>query len=111
MPPRLRGDERADVCERSRVEDVARLDPPAPRRDEAEVHLAAEHLGAMAVAADDDGGAGGDRAPRQRAVEVEMRRRPVDLQRGPGLDREREQPIVVERVAAPVTARGGCSGA
>ena len=75
----LGGDDGADLLDRPGVEHVARLDPAAPRRDDAELHLAPEHLGAVTVAVDADGGAGGDRPPRERAVEIEVRRRAVDL--------------------------------
>ncbi len=47
-------------------------------------------------------GAGGDRAARERAVQVEVRRRAVDLDDRAGLDGHREQPVVVEIVARPV---------
>ena len=56
----------------------------------------------MAVAVDDDGGAGGDGATRERPVEIEVRRRAVDFDDRARLGCGREDPVVVEVVAAPV---------
>ena len=102
QPSALGGDERADLRERPGVHDVAALDPAAPRRRDAELHLKIEQLGAVAVAVDRHRGAGGDRPPRERAVEIEVRRRPVDLDDRAGLDRHLEERVVVEIVAGLV---------
>ena len=67
------------------------------------LHLPVEHLGAMTVAVDGDGRAGGDGAAREGAIEIQMRRRAVDLDDGSGFDGSLEQPVVVELVAAADT--------
>ena len=100
----LGGDDRADLGERSRVQHVPRLDPAAPRGDDAELHLPAEHLGAVAVAVDRHGGAGGNGAARERAVQVEVRRRAVDFDDRAGLDGGREQ-----RGRSRARSRGGAA--
>src|SRR5262245_45423473 len=91
----FRGNESTDSIERPRVDHVARLYPSPPRHDEAQLHLTVEPLGAVTIAVDDDHRSSGDGAAREVAVEVQMRRGPVDFHHGPGLDRHLEQPIVV----------------
>ena len=78
------------------------FDPAAPRGHDAELHLAFEHLGPMAVAVD------GDVAPaamaRRASAPSRSRcgRRAVDFDERPRLDGRCEQPIVVELVAGSV---------
>src|SRR5262245_14496150 len=96
------GDRGADISERSCIDDVPRFDPAAARRHDAELHLEIEQLRAMAVAVNGDFDASGYCAARQGAVEIEMRRRAVDLDDGVRLGGDLEQPIVVEIVAGAV---------
>src|SRR5438874_13257270 len=86
----LAGDERANLVRAARVEDMARLDPAAPRGPHAETHLSREPLGAMAIAVDRDQHAGGRRAPRDGAVHVEMARCAVDFHGSAARRRGRE---------------------
>src|SRR5918994_4117222 len=65
------------------IQDMFRLNPASPCRADAETHLTPEKLGAVAVAVDDDGHAGGCGAPGDGAIHVEMARCAIDLHRGP----------------------------
>ena len=56
----------------------------------------------MAVAVDRQHGAGGDGSPRQGAVEIEVGRRPVDLDDRARLDRHLEERVVIEIVTGLV---------
>src|SRR5262245_8454032 len=58
----LAGDDGTNLRQRPRVDHVPRLDPAAARRGDAELHLPFEQFRAMAVAVDDQIGAGGDGA-------------------------------------------------
>src|SRR5947207_2001287 len=71
----LGGDDGTDLFDCARVQHVPRLHPAAPRHGDAQLHLPVEHVGAVAVAVDRHHGAGGDGAPRECAIQVEMRRR------------------------------------
>jgi hypothetical protein len=65
-------------------------------------HLPREHLGAVTVAVDADRRAGADRLARERAVQVEMRRRAVDFDDRTAFCGCREQTEIVEVVSAAV---------
>ena len=104
------GDERADLGERPRVEHVARLDPAAPRGADADPHLPVEQPRPVAVAVDRQRHARRDRRARVLAVEVEMRRRAVDLERRAGLGSGREDCLEVQRYPRPAR-RAGWPGA
>src|SRR5947207_11627359 len=98
-PPALAGDDRENLGKGTRVHDMPRLDPSSPRCHDAQLHLRTEQVRPMRVAVDRDGDARRNRAPRQRAVHVEMRRRPVHLEEGSGFNGGLEQPIVIEIVS------------
>jgi hypothetical protein len=98
----LGGNKRADLGPRPRIDDVTRFDPAPPRRHDAELHLPVEHLGAMAIAVDGHFRASGDRAPRERAVKVQVRRCAVDFDERLRLDGGFEEPVVIELVGRPV---------
>jgi hypothetical protein len=81
---------------------VAGFDPASPRGHDAELHLAVEHFGPMAVAVDGDGRTCRDGAAGEGAIEIQVRRRTVDLDERPGLDGGLEQPLVIELVTGSI---------
>ena len=76
-----------------------------------EMHLARQHVRAVAVAVDGDGRSRGDRPPGERAVHVEVRGRAVDFEQRAGLDGRFEQAGRNRDRTRAGAARAGSSGA
>ena len=79
--------------------------PPRRRGADAHPHLAAEPLGEVAVAVDDDRRPCFDGLARQMAVEVEVSGRAVHLDGRAGVARRREEAIPLEVVAVGASGR------
>src|SRR5687767_10059509 len=97
--PAFGADEREHIRNRLGIEHDGGLDPAAPREADAESHLAIERAGPVAVAVDDERDAGRRRRASAGAVEVEVARGAVDLQRGAGLRGCGVHRAEIERIA------------
>src|SRR5687768_5513493 len=65
-------DERADLVDAARIENVARLNPASTRRADPEPHLPSQRIGPVTIAVDHNRDACGRGTPGHGTVHVEM---------------------------------------